>query len=133
MPLYDYRCHVCGHIKEIVAESDNIDPWVCPECGYDMYRIITLGRGNSMPIDCDWLASVREVVNKNPKTQKPEDKEFLKFPSRQNYKNWKKANNLRHLESGEGDTPKKTDMNKFKVEQKDALNKKFAKDNAITL
>lgn len=129
----DFRCHACGHIKEYLINSGDINTEICPKCGYDMYRVITLGHGNSAPIDCDWIADVRTVVNKNPNSQKPEDKEVLKSPTRQNYLNWMKANNLRHLESGEKSTPKKTDMNKFKAEQKDALNKKFAKDNAITL
>ena len=131
MPIYDYECPRCGFIKEYTADPDDLNAICCHQCGYGMQRIVTLGRGNSMPIDCDWIADVREVVNKNPKTQKPEDAEFLKSPTRQNYINWKKANKLRHLEDGERALPKKTDMKKFKAEQKDALKKKFNKDFAI--
>ena len=131
MPLYDYECSRCGYIEEFMADSDDFNVQCCPQCSHGMVRIVSLGRGNSMPVDCDWIADAREVVNKNPKSQKPEDREFLKFPSRQNYKNWMKANGLRHLEPGEKAMPDKPDMNKFKAEQKDALNKKFARDNAI--
>ena len=131
MPIYDYQCIYCDHTEEIIANVDNLDIFWCRQCGNKMQRIITLGRGNSMPVDYDWIADVREVVNKNPRTQKPEDKELLNFPTRQNYKNWMKANKLRHLEDGERSLPKKTDMEKFKAEQKDALKKKFNKDFAI--
>lgn len=131
MPLYDFECFSCGHIKEFMADPDDFNVQCCPQCSHGMVRIVSLGRGNSMPVDCDWIASVREVVNKNPKTQKPEDKEILKSPTRQNYHNWMKANKLRHLEDGERSLPKPTDMNKFKAEQKDALKKKFAKAFAI--
>lgn len=131
MPLYDYQCPRCDYIQEFMADPDDLNAVCCPQCSYGMQRIVTLGRGNSMPVDCDWIGTVREVVNKNPKTQKPEDKEFLKSPTRENYKNWMKANKLRPLEDGERSLPKKTDINKFKAEQKDALKKKFNKDFAI--
>lgn len=133
MICVDFRCHACGYTKELIVNTYKIKTKVCPKCGYDMYRILTLGRGNSMPVDCDWIGTVREVVNKNPNTQKLEDREFLKSPTRQNYNKWMKANKLRPLESGERTEPKKPDMKKFAAEQKHDLKKKFAKDNAITL
>ena len=34
MPIYDYRCRVCGKITEIIVTgSDDREPRSCPECG----------------------------------------------------------------------------------------------------
>ena len=47
----------------------------------------------------DWIKSIREVVEKG--SDKPHCQEFLKNPTRDNYKKWMKGEGLRHLEAGE--------------------------------
>ena len=43
MPLYDYKCEVCGHIREVKLHFDELDKnakLICPKCGHSMSREI---------------------------------------------------------------------------------------------
>jgi len=33
MPMYDYRCHDCGHQWEVLLPSADTAPDACPQCG----------------------------------------------------------------------------------------------------
>jgi hypothetical protein len=64
-------------------------------------------------------------VNKNPVTQKSEDREFLRSPTRINYQNWKRAHGLRHLDPGERSLPKIPDHRARTEEMKGKLKRRF--------
>jgi hypothetical protein len=95
-----------------------------------MFRIISVGRSAYNLIDAPWISTVREVVNK--KSKSPADRELLKNPTRANYKNWMKANGLRHLDPGEAHEPKPWSK-KDDAEMKNALLKKHMERNRLKL
>ncbi len=39
MPLYEYKCGLCGEIRERIQKV-GADPINCPECGIPMERLI---------------------------------------------------------------------------------------------
>ena len=98
MPIYDYECQSCGNTHETVRGVD-VSSITCPVCGKTARRIISLTGVNCINDDAGWIKGVLEVVDK--KGKEPETKEFLKNPTRSNYKSWMKARGLRHYESGE--------------------------------
>lgn len=135
MPIYDYECNLCGFTQEVVTHVSD-DVFSCPMdgCPGAFERLFSAGAANTMPFDADWIATVREVVNKNPKNQLPIDREFMLHPTRGNYQKWMKAHGLRHLEDGEGeDKTPKTDWDAWKSEAKDELNKRFQWRNSIDM
>jgi len=97
MPIFDYECK-SGHTTETVRGID-VSRITCPVCGKKARRIISLTGVNCINEDAGWVKQVLEVVDK--KGREPETKEFLKNPTRSNYKAWMKARGLRHLEPGE--------------------------------
>ena len=103
MPLYDYQCHKCNHTWEVIERSELKITRICRKCSGKARRIISLSGVNCNTEDAEWIRSITEVVNKDP-GNKPEDRAFLKHPTRENYRAWMKANNLRHMEPGEGPT-----------------------------
>ena len=118
MPLFQYDCWNCDHSEEMifVGPSDPEELFDCPKCKgipgehpSKMRRVIVSNRTDINLVDSPWIKSISEVVNKNPHTQKREDREFLRSPTRKNYHNWKRANGLRHMDSGEQGLPNKPD------------------------
>lgn len=96
MPLFDYECIICGELTERLNPSD-IETIMCPKCGANATKIIS-GSGR-LPDDAPWIKSVVDVVDKaNPA---PHVQEFVRHPTRANYKRWMRAEGLRHLEPGE--------------------------------
>ena len=100
MPLYDHQCADCGHIFESLAKMDDTGPLECPECGGKARRIISVSGTNCANEDAEWIRSVTEVVPKGEDAT-PIDREFVRNPTRTNYRRWMKARGLRHLEPGE--------------------------------
>lgn len=100
MPIYDYQCTVggCGHTFEAIAGIEE-RTLPCPECGQEARRILKAGGVNVANEDAPWLRSVLEVVDKE--SNAPHVVEFLKNPTRSNYKAWMKGEGIRHLEPGE--------------------------------
>jgi len=99
MPVYDYECAACGHIHERIEEADDQLSKPCPACELAVaVRIISCGNsayiGNQ---DAPWLKSVREVVGDETR----EGREFLRDPTRANYRAWMDRKGLRPLEPGE--------------------------------
>uniref|UniRef100_A0A6M3JW57 Putative regulatory protein FmdB zinc ribbon domain-containing protein n=1 Tax=viral metagenome TaxID=1070528 RepID=A0A6M3JW57_9ZZZZ len=101
IPIYDYSCESCGNIHETVKGID-VTRIKCPACGKTAKRIISLAGVNTINEDAGWIKGVLEVVDKQG--QEPETKEFLRNPTRSNYKAWMKARGLRHYEPGEENT-----------------------------
>lgn len=101
MILCDFECDRCGVITEHYVKSD-CTLRGCPECGGPARKIISLSQTGSY--DAPWLREVLEVVDKSGK--KPHCNEFLKHPTRANYKAWMKGEGLRHRDPAEPFAPK---------------------------
>lgn len=41
MPTYDYRCKVCGYEFELVQKINEKPCRVCPQCGGEVYRLLS--------------------------------------------------------------------------------------------
>ena len=97
--LYDYQCHDCKQIVEVFTKADDDTPQYCPVCASPMHRILSWGGANVFREEAPWVETVKDVIAKDSKD--PTAQAFLADPTRTNLKRWMKANNLRHLESGE--------------------------------
>jgi len=103
MILKDYTCQECGHTQEFFVDPSNIPEFKgCRLCGGKAKKILTMSM--TAPVDCSWIGTVRTVVDKSP--DKPHCQEFLRHPTRGNYKKWMAGENLRPLEIGESPMPK---------------------------
>ena len=116
MPIYDNECMQCGVFEAIAGYNDTV--LMCPKCGKPSHRIIS--GSHRTQDDASWIRSVLDVMDKESK--EPHTREFLKRPTRENYKNWMKATGLRHFEPGEErQRPQEPDMSKVKKETWDKL------------
>ena len=109
MPLYEMQCEdrSCNLEFETIAGIDEMVE--CPRCGFSCKRLITASGVNTANQDADWIRSVTEVVDKD--SPKPETREFLRRPTRENMHKWMKAEGIRHYDRGEGiSRPPKSDM-----------------------
>jgi len=98
VPVYDYECEACGEIFERIAGLDE-DFAVCPRChNPDAKRIISLRRKTYNEVDPPWLKEVVEIVDPDGG---PHCKEFIKNPTRENWRKWMKEEKIRPLEPGE--------------------------------
>lgn len=110
MPLYDYQCERCGHVEEhAMPVGERISQ--CTECGGASRRIISVGMVEANNDDARWIREVTDVVDKESKA--PHVVEFLKNPTRTNYKNWMRKEGIRHMEPGE----KPINRQKFDVDR----------------
>lgn len=129
MIVHDYKCEKCGAISENYITSMNHIPdvSVCPDCNGKTKRIPSMR--NTAPVDSAWISTVLEVVDK--KSDAPHCKEFLKHPTRDNYKNWMNGEGLRPLEPGE--KAAKPDKEARRVRVKKQLMEKHRERNAVTV
>ena len=98
MIVHDYECHLCEAITEKFVDSSNIpDAIKCPNCIGLATKIVSMR--NTDTVDSSWIGSVVDVVQKN--SNDPHCTEFIKHPTRHNYKKWMKGEGLRPLEDGE--------------------------------
>ena len=113
MPIYDFECRKCGHIQEVFTSMSNCNrSVVCIQCGGRSKHIITMSGVHLGNEDAQgWVKSVLEVVDKDNKA--PHVQNFIKDPTRKNYKAWMKGEGLRPLEPGERTKPKPRDYSKF--------------------
>ncbi len=115
MPIFDYECCMCGLTHEVITFSDDNEDKLCPHCQIGMaHRIISCGRCYTGNEDAPWLKTVPEVINKD--TDNPVAKEFIKNPTRSNYKAWMKSEGLRPLENNEPRKPPPTNISKIQKE-----------------
>ena len=100
MPLriYDHESPSCGLIfEDIIDIETEIIP--CKACGKGAKRVIGVSGCYTANDMTGWLPSVLAVVDKE--SSKPHVREFLKDPTRQNYKKWMKGEGIRPFEPGE--------------------------------
>lgn len=41
MPLFDFQCTVCGHVREVLLHSGQADPAACAACGGEVRRLLS--------------------------------------------------------------------------------------------
>ena len=92
MPIYDFECGSCEAITERYAKLDE-EILPCEQCASDAYRIISATGHYCGNQDANWLKSVVEVVDKDP--SKPHCQEFIKNPTRRNWKAWMKGEGIK--------------------------------------
>ena len=124
----DYECQECGMVTEKIIAGEIPDKIVC-ECGGSAEKIISMSLTH--PVDAGWLKTVAEVVDKNP--AKPHCQEFLRHPTRANYRAWMKGEGLRPLEPGEPAMPKVVDKKHRSDKIKERLKSKWQERNAISI
>ena len=126
MPIYDYDCQYCGNSFETIAGVDE-QRVRCPKCNGEADRVISVSGVFCSNEDAEWIRSVREVVDKDGGAH---CQEFLKNPTRQNYKNWMNGEGLRPLEPGEKPRkPKPPDQNAIKKE----MMERYSERHRITI
>lgn len=109
--IRDFECYHCAHIQEIVTDH-NREYILCPKCQGTAHKIISLGKINCSNEDAEWLRSVTEVVDKEGG---PASREFVKNPTRTNYKKWMKSEGIRPFEPGE--RPPKPEVNERAIRE----------------
>ena len=113
MPIYDRECYDCNHSWEVIEAVDAPQESLCPRCGGTARRIISASGPNCANQDSAWIRTVTDVVDKSA-TATAVDREFVRNPTRENYRMWMKSRGLRPLEPGEGPTkPKPPDMGRI--------------------
>lgn len=108
MIFADFECR-SGHVTEhlVHQKQKKVD---CSVCGKTAKRIISMGRVNIANDAPGWLRSTLEVVDRsNPASHV---QEFVKQPTRANYRAWMKGEGIRpldHTEHGAPPTARKPD------------------------
>ena len=97
MPIYDHKCED-GHYTEDVMGWDE-KTTKCRKCGKPAHRVISMTGVNCVNEDAPWIRSVLEVVEKG--TDRAHCNEFLKNPTRSNYKKWMAGEGIRPMENNE--------------------------------
>lgn len=99
MPLYDYECQSCGHIRESI-QPVAVGVIACEKCGCHANRIISCSGVNCANEDAGWIRSVTDILPKGEDATAA-DRRFAANPTRSNYKAWMESRGLRPLEPGE--------------------------------
>lgn len=111
MPIYDMECQTCGTVFEAIMPIDR-EETDCAKCGRKAVRIISVSGQNCANEDASWIRSVLEVVDHS--SDAPHTREFIKNPTRANYKAWMKGEGLRPVEDGERLTRPKRDDSRIR-------------------
>lgn len=99
MILYQYQCRECGNTTDQYFNMDDVHPDLqCGKCGGVSGQVIGIPGPNVASESPAWIKSIREVVNKEGGQH---CQEFLKDPTRDNYRKWMKTEGIRHIEAGE--------------------------------
>lgn len=91
MRIYDYDCPACGILPDVFAETEEIF-LSCPHCGAESKRIISVSGQYTGNQDAGWLRSVLDVVDRENPARHVQ--EFVRNPSRENYKRWMKGEKI---------------------------------------
>lgn len=109
-PIYAVECQFCGAEDEIITTVDNRQT-TCRRCNRGQtVRVPAVHGPNCVNDDSPWIRTVLEVVDKEAKT--PHVVNFLKDPTRANYKAWMKGEGIRPLENGEKHEKFKLDVDR---------------------
>lgn len=100
--LSDFECRRCLSITEKLCDYEQ-KTLTCPKCGGKAKRIISVGRKFISDENAPWLKSVLDVVDRSNPAAHVQN--FLKDPSRANYKKWMKGEGIRPLDHTEHGGP----------------------------
>lgn len=73
MPIYEYRCNVCGHQEEHLQKVSEAPLTVCPACGKRQYRKQLSAAGFQLK-GTGWYATDFKGGSKKSADKKPADK-----------------------------------------------------------
>ena len=107
MPIYNYLCDDCGREFEAIGGYD--DKTFDCVCGGHAHRVIAASGAYLGNQDAAWLKTVVEVVDKSGGQH---CQEFIKNPSRDNYRRWMKGEGIQPLEPGEKGGSQRTDRDR---------------------
>jgi putative FmdB family regulatory protein len=71
MPIYEYRCNVCGHTDEHLQKVSEAPFTVCPACGKPEYRKQLSAAGFQLK-GTGWYATDFKSTAKKPADKKPD-------------------------------------------------------------
>src|SRR3954468_20203949 len=71
MPIYEYRCNVCGHADEHLQKVSEAPLTVCPACGKPEYRKQLSAAGFQLK-GTGWYATDFKSTGKKPADKKPD-------------------------------------------------------------
>lgn len=71
MPIYEYRCNVCGHTDEHLQKVSDAPLTVCPACGKPEYRKQLSAAGFQLK-GTGWYATDFKTTGKKPADKKPD-------------------------------------------------------------
>lgn len=94
--IADFECVKCHNITEEMCHRKKKKS-TCPECGKQSKRIISVGnRSKEFNESPTWMKSVLEVVDRENPAKHVQ--EFVKNPTRRNYKAWMKGEGIRPVD-----------------------------------
>jgi len=92
--LADFECSKCNTVTEHYVDAQQ--KTVKCKCGGKAKKIISLPGVYINSENPSWIKSVTDVVDKEDK--RPHVQEFLKHPTRENYKRWMKEEKIRPVD-----------------------------------
>jgi putative FmdB family regulatory protein len=81
MPIYEYRCNVCGHTDEHLQKVSEAPLTVCPACGKPEYRKQLSAAGFQLK-GTGWYATDFKSTAKKPADKKPDTAKETKTESK---------------------------------------------------
>lgn len=114
MPVYEFECGTCGNKQEIICWFEERPSSIKCDCGGKCRHIFAAGNVYTGNEDSAWLKSVPDVIAKD--TANPVAREFIKNPTRSNYKAWMKSEGIRPLENNEPRRPEPVDLSPIRKE-----------------
>ena len=94
MILADFECQKCGKITEHYVDAQQ--KAVKCQCGGKAKKIISLPGVYVNSENPVWIKSVLDVVGKEDR--RPHVQEFIKHPTRENYKRWMKEEKIKPID-----------------------------------
>jgi putative FmdB family regulatory protein len=126
--LADFECTKCGTVSEELCHGKQKKS-TCPDCGKASKRIISFGKVYTGNQSAPWLPSVLEVVDKTNKA--PHVQNFVKNPTRENYKAWMKGEGIRPADhSVHGGPPVYTPPKRSESERQQLVKELYEKHRA---
>ncbi len=101
MILADFSCTKCKEVTEHFVDAQQ--KTVKCKCGGKAKKIISLPGVYVNSENPSWLGSVVDVVDKENKA--PHVQEFIKHPTRENYRRWMKGEKIRPVDWTEHGAP----------------------------
>lgn len=92
MPIYEYRCEVCGHTEEHLQKVSDAPLTVCPACGKPEYRKQLSAAGFQLK-GTGWYATDFKSTGKKPADKKSDTAKESKTESKPDSKPETKTDN----------------------------------------